>query len=146
MEPIYNNKKFSSNGIKNTKQRNLVFDVLKGEDRALTADEIYIKLTEQENSISLSTIYRILDVFVSKGLILKTNTFNGKKSVYEINRMKHKHYLICTNCNKNIEINHCPLEGLEKSLAKETKYKIVGHKLDIYGYCPECQEKGRRED
>lgn len=143
MENINNIEKFASSGIKNTRQRDLVFDVLKCETHAITAEEIYTRLTEQKNSISLSTIYRILDVFVSKSLILKSNIYNSKKAFYEINRMEHKHYLICTRCNKNLEISHCPLEILEKSLAKETKYKIIGHKLDIYGYCPECQDEAQ---
>ena len=141
MEPEHNNCEFSKSGIKNTKQRNLVFDVLNEASGVLTADEIFIRLTEKESSMSFSTVYRILDVFVSHGLILKSNILNEKKALYEINRMEHKHYLICTNCKKSVEIGHCPLEVLEKSLEKETKYKIIGHKLDIYGYCPECQKK-----
>ena len=145
MKPRDNNEKFTNCGIRNTTQRNLVFDALKAAGCALTADEIYIRLSEKNKAISLSTIYRILEVFSAKGLILKTSIFNEKKFVYEINEAEHKHYLICARCNKKIGISHCPLHALEKSLAEETKYKIVGHKLDIYGYCPECQKKMQQE-
>ncbi len=123
----------------------MVIDVLKFETHAISAEEIHTRLTEQNNSISLSTIYRILDVFVSKSLILKTNMYNDKKAFYEINRLQHKHYLICINCNHSLEISCCPLESIEKALANETKYKIMGHKLDIYGYCPQCQDKTQTE-
>lgn len=140
-----NNEKFTNCGIKNTTQRNLVLDALKAAGSALTADEIYIRLSEKKEAISLSTIYRILDVFSAKGLILKTSIFNEKKFVYEINEAEHKHYLICARCNKKIGVSHCPLHALEKSLEQETNYKIVGHKLDIYGYCPECQKKMQQE-
>ena len=137
--------KFAGCGIKNTVQRKLVFAILEGENRPLTADEIYVKLKEKKETSSLSTIYRILEVFAEKGLILKTSIFNEKKFTFEINRLEHKHYLICAKCNKNIEIEGCPLEKLEAALTKKTRYKIVGHKLDIYGYCPECQEKLEHE-
>ena len=85
--------KFAGCGIKNTVQRKLVFAILEGENRPLTADEIYVKLKEKKETISLSTIYRILEVFAEKGLILKTSIFNEKKFTFEINRLEHKHYL-----------------------------------------------------
>lgn len=137
--------KLAGCGIKNTVQRKLVIAILEGENRPITVDEIYVKLKEKKETISLSTIYRILEVFAEKGLILKTSIFNEKKFTFEINRQEHKHYLICAKCNKNIEIEECPLKKLEETLAQKTKFKIVGHKLDIYGYCPECQEKLEHE-
>lgn len=137
---------FSQHGIKNTQQRSYVYEVLRSASQAMTAEEIYLTLTSRDTVIHLSTIYRILEMFVEKELALKTNLSNSKKTVFEINRMEHKHYLICTGCHKNVEIHQCPLEALENSLEKETNYKIVGHKLDVYGYCPDCQEKLQQED
>jgi len=55
--------------------------------------------------------------------------------------MVHRHYLICLGCKKIMPIDHCPLGDYEKSLAKKTNYLISGHRLDIYGYCPECKLK-----
>jgi Fur family ferric uptake transcriptional regulator len=45
-------------------------------------------------------------------------------------------------CKKILSIEHCPLKGYEEILKKETDYAISGHKLDIYGYCPDCQKNG----
>lgn len=145
MEQQSNEERFAGSGIKNTRQRNAVFNVLKSQGGALTAEELYIKLVEQETPISLSTIYRILNLFVSKGLAIKSVISNDKKAVYESSRIPYRHYLICTNCHQNIEIEDCPLPGLEKSLAEETEYVIYGHKLDVYGCCPRCQQKEKRD-
>ena len=63
---------FNHKGIKNTKQRNIVYNVLKHGDSPITADQLFIKVKELDNSISFSTIYRILDMFINKDMVLKT--------------------------------------------------------------------------
>jgi Fur family ferric uptake transcriptional regulator len=63
------------------------------------------------------------------------------RALFELNRMVHKHYLVCLECKKMKAIECCPIEDYEKSLAKQTDYLISGHRLDIYGYCPKCREK-----
>jgi len=136
-----NKKKFAGRGIKNTRQRNLIYDILKHNEVPVTAEYIYMRLMEANNPISLSTVYRILDVFVSKGLALKTHFSNEDKAMYEIDRVDHKHYLICVCCKKIIALDYCPLKVYEKSLEQKTCFDITGHKLQIYGRCPECKHK-----
>ena len=133
--------KFKNCGLKSTVQRKLVFEILEAEQGPIAAEDIYLKIKEKKDDISLSTIYRILEMFVDKGIVIKTRIFNDKKFVFEINKLEHKHYLICTESKKSIEIDGCPLEKIEAELVEKTKYKIVGHKFDIYGYCPQCQKK-----
>ncbi len=81
-----------------------------------------------------------------KNLAVKLNIAGDGRTLFEFNRMVHKHYLVCLGCKRIVAINGCPLEDYEKTLAKETNYSIEGHKLDIYGYCPECREKGQRKN
>jgi Fur family ferric uptake transcriptional regulator len=61
------------------------------------------------------------------------------RALYEMNQMTHRHYLVCLGCKKILAIEHCPLKAYEKALGEKTDYAIAGHKLDIYGYCPECR-------
>ena len=90
-------------------------------------------------SAKLSTVYRILDVLTSNNMLQKLN-ITGGKSLYEYNRMVHRHHLLCLGCKKILAIGSCPLGDFEKDLAKKTDFSIEGHKLDIYGYCPECRK------
>lgn len=131
---------FKKNNIKATKQRELVFQLLTESDVPLTAEEIYVMLMEKEKNMSLSTIYRILDVFVSKGLVQKSNITNNK-AVYEVLGMGHKHHIICISCGKIIALDHCPIREYEKALEKETEFEITSHKLVFFGYCPACRKK-----
>jgi len=132
---------FIKNNIKTTKQREAVFDILMNSNVPLSVKEIFIKLVKKENNMSLSTIYRILDVFVSKGLVVKSNISKDNKAVYEVKGMEHKHHLVCACCGKILVLDNCPLEGYEKSLEKKTMFDITSHKLEFFGICPECKIK-----
>ncbi|NCC87521.1 MAG: transcriptional repressor [Clostridia bacterium] len=130
-----------TNGLKITKHRIEILDILEKSNQPIAAEQLFQEMQEKNISINLSTVYRTLDILCDKNLLTKINIDDSNKTLYEINRMLHTHHLICLVCKKILTINGCPLEGYENSLAKETNYTIAGHKLDIYGYCPECRNK-----
>lgn len=129
---------FSNNNIKNTRQRNLVLNELNSTKNPVTAEQIFLKVKQFENSISMSTVYRILDLFVEKSLVIKRHINVDNRLVFEMNRMEHKHYLICNSCKKFIKLDTCPLRSYEKLLESKTGFEITSHKLDIYGKCLDC--------
>lgn len=130
---------FKSRGLKKTKHRIAVVDTLERKNGPISAEEIFFDLKELDYPINLSTVYRTLELLVSKNLVNKLNLSVNSKALYEMNCLTHKHYLVCLGCKKILAIEHCPLHDYEKILEKEMNYTIAGHKLDIYGYCPDCQ-------
>lgn len=128
-----------SNGLKSTKHRNEILDLISKSENPMTADDIYINLKNRNVSINLSTVYRILDTLVSKKIIIKSNITGDNKALYEYNRQEHRHHLICSGCKKMFTIDGCPLEEYEKSLSSKLGFDITGHKLEIFGYCKECK-------
>jgi Fur family ferric uptake transcriptional regulator len=141
MDNQKNKEYFLSKGLKNTKNRNFLFAVLENTEVPLTAEDIYLKLREKGVSINLSTVYRILDVFVSKELITRSSLSDNKKNIYELYKQENKHRLVCISCKKVQTLNKCPLEKFEKELEKEISFDITSHKLELYGYCQECKNK-----
>lgn len=140
MAEKFNNKEIlSEKGIKNTKQRNLMLDILVQYELPITAEQIFLKFKELDAAINLSTVYRILDVFVCKGLVLKSNIADDNIATYEINRMEHKHHLICISCKRVFIVDGCPLKEYEEILQKKMDFDVVSHKLEIYGYCHDCK-------
>lgn len=139
-EPFDKKNLFTSHGIKNTKQRNLVFDILNEFDCPVSAEKIHSNIISIDSNINLSTIYRILEVFVNKGLVLKSNMLVSNNAVFELNREKHKHQLICLKCNKTIPLDSCPLKKFQESIEESTDFDITGHNLEIFGYCPDCKK------
>ncbi|HHU05973.1 MAG TPA: transcriptional repressor [Clostridiales bacterium] len=126
-------------GLRRTRHRAAVLSILEQSQQPLSAEEIFMELKAREMPANLSTVYRILDVLTSNNMLQKLN-ITGGKSLYEYNRMVHRHHLLCLGCKKILAIGSCPLGDFEKDLAKKTDFSIEGHKLDIYGYCPECRK------
>ena len=135
-----NNKEYlNKHGMKSTKQRNLIFNILNEVQNVMTAEDIYLELRRADYSVNLSTVYRILELFIDKGIALKSNLPENNQCVFELNRFEHKHHLICLKCKKVVCIDDCPLTEFEHHLEQQTDFNITDHKLEIYGYCNNCK-------
>jgi len=128
-------------GIKSTRHRNAILELLEESKFPMTAEQLFITLRDKTASIDLSTVYRTLDTFASKNLIIKSNRVDDGKALYELNHNEHKHHLLCVGCHKLISIEDCPIGELKQTLKNEIDFDITGHKLEIYGYCHDCKYK-----
>ncbi len=129
-------------GIKWTKQRKDVYEILHQASEPLSAVQIYQQVIkdkeETDSNYAVSTIYRILSAFEDKNLITKTSWMGDGTVVYELNRGEHTHYAVCLECHKRIQLPSCPFAHVH--LDQETEEFIVtGHKLELYGYCKDCK-------
>jgi len=136
-----NTKTAWSAGIKRTKPREIVFSILEQSDIPLTALDICAKMDKQGDSTAWpSTVYRILELFVQKGIVLKTSVMGNDMAVYELNRSNHKHYAVCMNCHKIITMKNCPMESFIPNIDDE-EFHVVGHNLEVFGLCKDCIEE-----
>lgn len=140
MESKYAGRKYPG-GIKWTRQRKTVYDVLEQAVEPLSAVQIYQRVCESERdaAYAMSTIYRILSAFEDKTLISRTTWMGDGTAVYELTRGEHTHYAVCLECHRRIPLSCCPFAGL--SLEQEADgFTVTGHKLELYGYCRQCGE------
>lgn len=128
---------FKKNNIKNTKQRNLVYDIVLNSNEEATVKYIFDKCS---NQVDLATIYRIIDLFVAKNLFIKNLDYEGT-IYYVVNNFKHEHYLNCIKCHKKEKIDFCPIEEMEHNIEKENGFYIINHNIEFSGICRECQKK-----
>lgn len=126
-------------GIKSTRHRNAILQLLEESESPLTAEQLFITLRDKSASIDLSTVYRTLDTFASKNLVIKSNRVDDGKALYELNHHEHKHHLLCVGCHKLISLEDCPMGELQQVLKKKIDFDVTGHKLEIYGYCHDCK-------
>ena len=127
--------------IKSTRPRNLVLTILEENEGILTAEDIYRRIAADHDAINFSTVYRVLELFTSKGIVEKSNFPGSTKCVFSLKREEHAHHLICLGCHKTIELCHCPLQAFERDVEKTTGFTIVGHQLELFGYCETCKKK-----
>lgn len=128
-------------GLKNTKTRLAVLDILEKSEQPVSAEQVFMELKSRHISANLSTVYRTLEVLSEKLIAKKLNIAGDNRTMFEYNRQVHRHYLVCLECKKILPIDFCPIKNYEKTLEEKTNFKISGHKLDVYGYCPECCKK-----
>ena len=130
-----------AHGLRSTKSRIAILEILGESKQPISAEEIYLKLKDNKDITNMSTVYRNLDTLEQKSIVTKLSLLNDDKMLYEYNSMGHRHYLVCSGCKKIVTVQDCPLISYEKTVEEETGFSIKGHKLYLYGYCKECNEK-----
>lgn len=133
------NELLAKEGVKRTKHRKAILEILKGSETPLTADEIFLMLKEKHTSIWLSTVYRTLEILTEKDVVLKSTSMGEDKARYELKQDEHRHRFVCVGCHKMIPLFDCPLEDFEKKLKDKMDFDVTGHNLEIYGYCHDCK-------
>jgi Fur family transcriptional regulator, ferric uptake regulator len=128
-----------SYNIKNTKGRIAILEILEKSTGSLDAEEIYRICSEKNIIVDLSTVYRTLDLFDSKGIVEKFDLGNSKYS-YVLKREAHKHLLQCKLCRKEIEID-CPMKQIEELIKSRTGFSSIEHELKIEGICEDCKSR-----
>ena len=127
--------------LRTSKNRDDVLDIMESSSCPVSVEEIFEKIKKNKASISISTIYRIIDKLSELNVVRVAATLDDNKARYELVRENHHHYMICKKCKKMIPINICPLEELEHKIADEAGFTITGHKFELYGECKDCAGK-----
>ena len=129
-------QKCQSQGVKLTDQRRIIAKVISeskkayGESDHPDVDELYNRVSKIDPKISIATVYRTVKLFEEAGILTK-HDFKGGKSRYEIN--DDHHHLIDIKTGDIIEFVDEEIEELQKKIANKYGYKLVDHKLELYG-------------
>lgn len=126
--------------LKVTPQRKAILTVLKKSQSVLSAQELFQEVIKLLPGVNFSTVYRNLDVMLSKGLLCRIAPENGVV-MYELRRKgSHHHHVICKGCGISIPIDFCPMDAMKKEL-KRLSFTPTEHRFEVYGYCDKCSVK-----
>ena len=126
-------------GIKSTKSRKLILNIVENANEPITAEEIYKQIEKEK--INLSTVYRTLSSLHNLHIINKEIDKDGR-ALYMMIKNNHKHVLICTKCGSKIYLKECPYTEINKEIEQSTGFKIEDHNIELYGLCKICKNKG----
>ncbi|MGE5629283.1 MAG: Fur family transcriptional regulator [Solirubrobacterales bacterium] len=131
-------------GYKLTPQRRSIVDtIIKNEGSHLTTEELYDLVKIECPEIGLATVYRTVQLLEDMGVVCKLDLSDGC-SRYELvheEETHHHHHLICTVCNKVIEVEGDLLDSLEHDIEEKYEFCVKNHSLKFYGICKECLQK-----
>lgn len=119
-------------GLKMTEQRRVIARVLSDADDHPDVEEVYRRATAFDPRISIATVYRTVRLFEESG-ILDRHDFGDGRARYEETPDEHHDHLIDVNSGEVIEFHDAEIEELQAKVAERLGFKLVDHKLELYG-------------
>ena len=125
-------KKCSKKGVRLTEQRKLVAEVMSGSEDHPNVNELHRRVNKLDSKISIATVYRTVKLFEEAGIVAK-HDFKGNKARYEEAPQEHHDHLIDVNTGEITEFVNEDIEKLQKKVAEKLGYKLIDHRLELYG-------------
>ncbi|MDA8233020.1 MAG: Fur family transcriptional regulator [Magnetospirillum sp.] len=118
--------------MKMTDQRRVIARVLSDADDHPDVEEVYRRATRIDPRISIATVYRTVRLF-EEANILERHDFGDGRARYEESPNEHHDHLIDMHSGQVIEFTSSEIEALQREIAKRFGYRLVGHRLELYG-------------
>ena len=131
-------KKFSRAGLRVTHQRALIMEIIRRGH--LDADEIYRRARQKNPRLSLSTVYRTLQMLKKLNLVEELH-FDEEHHHYEAKPSAEHHHLVCLGCGRIIEFHYPLSRYIRENVAEAKNFDITGTEIRISGYCPRCRQR-----
>ncbi len=128
-------------GIRLTRQRELLFEIIHNSHTHLNADQLYELAKKRNSKINRVTVYRTLKVLKQEGLIDELDLLHheGDQHYYET-RLKREHaHIVCLRCGAVQEFFGKPLKLLKEQIESDFGFQILVARTEVGGYCADCQ-------
>ena len=119
-------------GLRITEQRRVIARVLSESDDHPDVEELYRRASTEDPNISISTVYRTVKLFEDAGII-ERHDFRDGRSRYEAASEEHHDHLIDLRSGRVIEFRSEDIEEIQRIIARKLGYRLVDHRLELYG-------------
>ncbi len=140
-----NIEELKNTGLKATLPRLKILEVFQtGQQRHMTAEDVFRVLLDERSDIGLATVYRVLMQFEQAGLLTRSN-FESGKAVYELNEGQHHDHLVCLDCGRVEEFYDPEIEKRQHAIAQTKGFALQEHALSLYANCTkaDCEHRVR---
>ncbi len=120
-----------------TRSQAKILNLLKTLKCAISAQDLYLELRNNQQNMGLATVYRALEALKLDGLVTVRTLTNGESLYSPV--QQDQHHLTCLNCGASIPIPQCPVHELEQQLERSHQFKVYYHTLEFFGLCQQCQ-------
>jgi len=129
----------NTTGLRVTKQRALILEIIRRGQGHLDADEVYRQAREKQPRFSLSTVYRTLQLLKKLGLVEEVH-FDEAHHHYEVKPSAEHHHLVCLGCGKVIEFGYPLTRYVKRNVTEAHDFEITGTEIRMTGYCSRCRQ------
>ena len=135
-------ERITSGGRRLTKQRVIVAEALASARRALSAQELYLRIKPTHPTLGRATVYRALEAQVQDGMASRFER-DGHVSAYFACDTAHHHHLVCTRCQRVEDLDETVVAPMLASVGRRHDFQVDHAALDFYGLCGSCRRKVR---
>jgi Fur family ferric uptake transcriptional regulator len=129
------------NGLRMTRQRELIVETFLTSDGHLSTDELYDLVRKRDNRIGYATIFRTLKALTDCGLARQTDLDDGRARFEHTYRRPQHHHIVCVQCSQTIEFYSPELERLQERIVAQYDFKAVRNRFQIFGVCRSCRSQ-----
>ena len=127
-------------GMRMTEQRRVIARVLSAASDHPDVEEVYRRATAVDSNISIATVYRTVRLFEEAGILERHDFRDGRSRYEEVPDVHHDH-LIDLKSGKVYEFRNEEIEALQREVARRLGFKLVDHRLELYGVPADGAEK-----
>ena len=115
-----------------TDQRRIIAKTLQNSSDHPDVEQLYSRAVIKDPGISIATVYRTVKLFEEAGILDRVE-FNDGRSRYEDAERDHHDHLIDLQTGEILEFFDNEIEKLQEKISEKFGYKLLGHKLELYG-------------
>ncbi|MBI5599014.1 MAG: transcriptional repressor [Deltaproteobacteria bacterium] len=125
-------------GLKSTRQRYDIADMFFMTTTHVSLEELLRKVRRKNPGVGYATVYRTMKLLAGCELALERQFGDGQTRYENVPEDGHHDHMICLRCSGIEEFHNRKIEGLQSAVARRLGFKVVRHKLELYGYCKDC--------
>ena len=125
-------------GIRSTRQRTAVADVLDSVDGFRSAQELHDLLRRGGASVGLTTVYRHLQALADAGQVDVLRNEDGEAAYRRCPTAAHHHHLVCRDCGRSVDVEGPEVEAWASAVAEDHGFTDVSHTVEVFGTCRDC--------
>jgi Fur family ferric uptake transcriptional regulator len=128
-----------ANKLKLTPHRELILETFLENEGHRSVEDIYHAVKAIDPRIGYTTVYRMMKLMLRCGLAREIELADGISRYEHLFNHEHHDHLICMECGNSIEFYNPEIEALQDAASAQLGFKVLDHKLQIYGVCRDCR-------
>ena len=126
-------------GHRLTGSRRAVAELIASRDGAFETADLVADSRQRKLGVARATVFRTLELLVGLGAVERLDLPNGEHSYVRCDSRVHHHHLVCTRCQRSVDLEGLGMTPLIAEAERRTGYKVDRHRVELFGLCPSCQ-------
>jgi Fur family transcriptional regulator, ferric uptake regulator len=129
-----------ASGYRMTGARRAVAELIASRDGAFETADLVADSQRRRLGVARATIFRTLELLVALGWVERLDLPSGAHSYVRCESTRHHHHLVCSRCQRSVDLEDIGMAGIVAEAERRTGYKVERHRVELWGLCPACQK------